>query len=699
MIDLDQFRQTFFEECDDYLATLEAQLMEFQAGEATTEGIEEAFRAIHSIKGGAGAFGFKRIIAFSHEFESLLDQVRGGQLELSDDIKSAALRAFDVLSDLINGERNGVEPAPGYETGVAGELSAFLIDDASGQPDEPAKPDVAAPAQQAGGLQRYRVLFTPSPTMLQRGNEPILLIRELRLLGNLNVELDDTRLPALGEIEPSKCYLGWSIDLESECSQADIEEIFEFVEGDCEFDISQERIESGSVSSGTQPAAARPSAAGMPENGGQPDDGSMPAVPAKTGPAGPAPTREQTYTSIRVDLERIDRMVNMVGEIVIAQAAILQQVDDPLNQSHPQLVENLQQFLRHTQNLQDSVMAIRAQPVKSIFDRMPRLVRELSKQTGKKVRLITSGEETEIDKTVIERLTDPLTHMMRNAVDHGVETPEQRAAAGKAEEGTLRLNASQRGSHIIIELSDDGKGLDREGIRRKAVERGLIAADAQLSEQETDNLIFKPGFSTADSVSSISGRGVGMDVVNENIRKLGGRAAIRSVEGAGSTVTLILPLTLAVMDGMVVRIGPTSFIVPLTSIIESLAIGKTDTAFLPQHGEVLRFREHYVKVYDLHKLFGFARQANASGSLLMVMETDDGQLIGLRVDEIIGQQQVVVKTLENNFNNTPCVSGGSIMGNGAVALILDVSGLRDLEAARRDEDDDPDPQASHDEAA
>jgi two-component system chemotaxis sensor kinase CheA len=335
-------------------------------------------------------------------------------------------------------------------------------------------------------------------------------------------------------------------------------------------------------------------------------------------------------------------------------------------------------------------MAIRAQPVKSIFDRIPRLVRELAQQTGKKVRLITTGEETEIDKTVIEKLTDPLTHMIRNAVDHGVETPDQRIAAGKREEGTLRLNASQRGSHIVIELHDDGKGLNREGIRRKAIDRGLITADAQLSEQEIDNLIFKPGFSTVEAVSSISGRGVGMDVVNENIRKLGGRVIIRSTEGEGSTITLILPLTLAVMDGMVVRIGPTSFIIPLTSIIESLALRDRDTAFLPELGEVLRFRDQYLKIYDLHKLFGFKTLEANQLHLLMVIETDDGELIGLRVDEIVGQQQVVVKNLEDNIASTQCVAGGSIMGDGRVALILDISGLRDLEVARRSEGDDPD---------
>jgi len=691
MVDFDQFRQTFFEECDDCLGALETQLMEFQAGNATQEGVEEAFRAIHSIKGGAGAFGFQRIIAFSHEFEALLDQLREGRLDLGEEVTAAALRGFDVLTDLIAGERDGVEPDENFELNAMEELKRFLAPASSaGDSKQPELPEPAAalsaessePETEAGP-RRYRILFRPSETMLQRGNEPILLIRELKRLGELKVDVDASALPSLDAIEPTTSYLGWSLELISEASRADVAEIFEFVEGDCDLDI----FDAG----GTQPAAAKPAAdaAAQPETTAAPAE-TITAQPIKPTSSDAEKARDNSaYSSIRVDLERIDRMVNMVGEIVIAQAAILQQVDDPLNESHPELVENLQQFLRHTQNLQDSVMAIRAQPVKSIFDRMPRLVRELAQQTGKKVRLITSGEDTEIDKTVIERLTDPLTHMIRNAVDHGVETPEHRKAMGKPEEGTLRLVASQRGSHIVIELHDDGKGLNREGIRRKAIERGLITPDAQLSEQEIDNLIFKPGFSTVESVSSISGRGVGMDVVNENIRKLGGRVVIRSAEGEGSTITLILPLTLAVMDGMVVRIGPTSFIIPLTSIIESLALKGNDTTFLPEMGEVLRFRERYLKIYDLHSLFGFESLQDNVLELLMVIETDDGQLVGLRVDEIVGQQQVVVKNLEENVVDTQCIAGGSIMGDGQVALILDISGLRDLEDARRSEGDDP----------
>ena len=677
MVNFDQFRETFFEECDDCLAALEVQLMDFQAGRISDEGIEEAFRAIHSIKGGAGAFGFARIIAFSHEFETVLDRVRNQQISLNDELNATLLRAFDILTDLIADERSGEVSAQGLELAVLDELkqiagSTVSGDDGSGETSE----SDAASSEPAdtGGVRLYRIVFRPSPTMMQRGNEPLLLIRELGSLGTLHVETDLSALPALDDIDPMTSYLGWTLHLQADCGQEEVEEIFEFVEGDCELDIR--RLDDSD-------AAAVEPVADAPEPGEKPEDRSTDQATKTRAGTG-------SFSSIRVDLERIDRMVNMVGEIVIAQAAILQQVDEPLNQSHPQLVESLQQFMRHTQNLRDSVMAIRAQPVKSIFDRMPRLVRELTQQTGKKVRLETVGEETEIDKTVIEKLSDPLTHMIRNAVDHGIEMPERRMAAGKTETGLLRLSAQQRGSHIVIDLSDDGRGLDREAIRAKAVERGLISADQQLGEQETDNLIFKPGFSTVEAVSDLSGRGVGMDVVNENIRKLGGRAAIRSQDGAGTTVTLILPLTLAVMEGMVVRIGPTCFIIPLTSIIESMALHDRTTSVLPNHGEVIQFRSEYLKVYDLRNLFGFGDRDEHQMPLLMVIETESGEAVGLRVDEIIGQQQVVVKKLEDDVSASVCVAGGSIMGNGEVALILDVTGLRELEAARWKGPDGPD---------
>ena len=672
MVEMDQFRQTFFEECDDCLAALEIQLMAFQAGRTDDDGIEEAFRAIHSVKGGAGAFGFTRIIAVSHEFETVLDRVRAREISLDPVLNAALLRAFDVLTDLIADERAGVESVEGQEATILAELMQFAGEDrAKRSGPEPEADDRPAPnrANEAPGSVEprcYRIDFRPSRTMLERGNEPLLLFRELKTLGKLCVEADLSDLPSLADMDPIASYLGWTLHLETDSNREDIDEIFEFVEGDCVLEICDVEPESDRTDEAGSNALNANTVVGEP------------AKLQKTG----ARRSSVGYSSVRVDLERIDRMVDMVGEIVIAQAAILQQVDETLNETHPQLVESLQQFVRHTQNLQDGVMAIRAQPVKSIFDRMPRLVRELSQRTGKPVHLEIAGEDTEIDKTVVEKLADPLNHMIRNAIDHGIEAPEKRLAVGKSETGALHLSARQRGNQIVIELTDDGRGLDRRKIKKRALERGLISPDADLNEQETDNLIFIPGFSTADTVSDLSGRGVGMDVVNENIRRLGGRVAIRSEEGRGSKITLILPLTLAVMDGMVVRIGPTRFVVPLTSIIESLALDEKAIAHLPGHGDVLRFRNGYLRVYDLRKLFGFATCVEGRTPLLMVVETDHGEAIGLRVDEIIGQQQVVVKKIDDSVSASACVAGGSIMGNGEVALILDTGGLYALEAAR-----------------
>ena len=670
MVDMNQFRQTFFDECYDCLAALEVQLVEFQVGRAADESVEDAFRAIHSIKGGAGAFGFSRIIAVAHAFETVLDRIRNREIDLTPVLNAALLRAFDVLTDLVVDERAGLESTIDQEAAVLEELARFAdgdrtdISGSTPETDPPSRSGTEGDAPETTGPRCYRIEFRPSPTMLERGNEPLLLFRELKTLGALRVEADLSGLPSLADMDPMESCLGWTLHLETDSDREAVDEIFEFVEGDCALEIRD--VEPAGGGTDVQTPMTRPKAT-IDE----------PSRPQKTDTQRPS----ADYSSVRVDLERVDRMVNMVGEIVIAQAAIMQQVDDALNESHPQLVESLQQFMRHTQNLQDSVMAIRAQPVKLIFGRMPRLVRELSRQTGKAVRLEITGEETEIDKTVIEKLADPLNHMIRNAIDHGIEMPEKRLAAGKPETGELRLSAQQRGSQIIIELTDDGRGLDRQAIRRKALERGLISPDADLSEQDIDNLIFRPGFSTVDTVSDISGRGVGMDVVHDNIRKLGGRVAIRSEDGKGSKITLVLPLTLAVMDGMVVRIGPTIFIVPLTSIIESLALDERAIAHLPGHGEVLRFRNAYLKVFDLRKLFGFATMEDRT-PLLMVVETDHGEAIGLRVDEIIGQQQVVVKKIEDGVSASACVAGGSIMGNGEGALILDAGGLNSLEAAR-----------------
>lgn len=656
MDDLELFKKTFFQECADLLASLEEQLSALQSGDRDPELVHESFRAIHSIKGGAGAFGFKRLIAYVHIMETAFDLIRSDKLGLTDELIGSAVRASDVLADLVQSAETGEELPENFETAAANDLSqAAGLDGDIGLGDAQSEAlSGAAVLAPRGAMRLYTIEFRPKYDMLRRANEPILIVRQLKELGNVKSIVDSSALPPLDAVDPTDAYLAWTFEVETDAGLDAVQEVFEFVEDDCHLAITSKEIAPAVV--GTE-------------------------QPVTNGGETPAP-RAVSTASIRVELERVDRLVNLVGEIAIGQAMVSQQIDDELVKTHPRLVQELTALLAHTHNLQESVMAIRAQPVKSIFVRMPRIVRELSEQTGKAVRIEMAGENTEIDKTVIEQLLDPLTHMIRNAVDHGIEAPQDRIAAGKPEEGVIRLRAEQRGSRIVVEITDDGRGIDRERVRRKAIENNLIDADAHLSDEEIDNLIFLPGFSTAETISDISGRGVGMDVVNKNIRKLGGRVSVRSVPGRGSSVLLTLPLTLAVLDGMVVRSGDETFVIPLTNIIESLLLRDDLVNDIPGSGKVLKFRNEYLALIDLKQTFNIPHQADTTSQLAIVAEVEDGSLVGLVVDEIQGQQQVVIKSLEENFDVIPGIAGATILGDGEVALILDATAVRELNGRR-----------------
>jgi len=679
MLELDQFRHVYFQECEELLGSLEIQLMALQEGAEADDVIQEAFRAIHSIKGGAGALQFRRIGAFAHNFEALFDKIRSGKTALNPDLLILSLTAFDMLADLIAAEQCGSEIKPGSEDHISEALK-----EATGNQGERAGEDRAAAGMAASGKSKpvapvlYRIAFRPSPDSLKRGNEPLYLIRALKALGPLTVTADQDGLPPLDEIDPQAVYLAWNFELETVAGPDAVSEIFEFVEDDSDLSITTpngaEIFDDGQ--SGVSDEA--------PDDGESPENGQAGETKAKLQGAvksleNPNPDTKETSgrhfgaTSVRVDLDRVDRLVNMVGELVIAYSTVLQHVDDRLRLTHPQLAHELTQFLQHTQSLQDSVMAIRAQPVRTIFARMPRLVRDLAEQTGKRVRLKTKGESTEIDKTVIEKLSDPLVHMIRNAIDHGIEPLEERQALGKPPEGTVTLSAEQVGGRIVIRVSDDGHGIDRERVRQVAVEKNLIAPDTNLSDEEIENLIFLPGFSTAQALSDISGRGVGMDIVYQNIQKLGGRVSIRSEPGRGSTVTLTLPLTLAVMEGMIVRSGDYVYVIPLANIIQSLSPRPEEIGTLPDAGMVLRFRDEYVKLVDLNDAFGTDCGAANDNQLIIVVEADAGRAIGIVVEEILGQEQVVIKSLDENFSHIRGIAGATIMGDGKVALILDVT--------------------------
>lgn len=654
---LAQFRKTYFEECAELLESLQANLEQLSAGEGDGETLHAVFRAVHSIKGGAGAFGFTALISFSHVFESLLDALREERLATTPDLTQLLMRASDKLSDIVNAARNDKQIDETFGADLI-EAMQKVLGEASDA--TPARPAADMPEHEpAAGERNYLIRFAPHTEMLLKANEPLLLFKQLRKLGELDVEIDVSHVVPLAQLDPEAAYFRWSLKLRTDAPREAVHEVFEFVEDDCSLsievagDTTVEQVQGATVQRAAAPSASSEASAAQ---------------------------QVTASRSIRVDVDRVDRLVNLVGELVITQAMLTEQGLGLPAETYPTLIQGIEALAQSARELQESVMAIRAQPVKSVFARMPRVVRDLAATLGKEVRIVTSGEMTEIDKTVIEQLNDPLTHMIRNALDHGVEKPDDRVAAGKPRQGTIHLSAAQRSGRIVIEVSDDGRGINREKVLAKAREKGLVPEETSLSDEEIDNLIFEPAFSTADVVSNVSGRGVGMDVVKKNVQALGGRIAVKSALGMGSTFTLSLPLTLAVADGMVASVGGETFILPLTAIVESLRPQPADIHPVVGRGDVMALRGEYLPLLYLHNRFSIERAVTdpCQGIVIVVQEETAGR-VGVVVDELLGQQQVVVKSLEANYEPVEGVSGATILGNGRVALILDVARLCETE--------------------
>jgi two-component system chemotaxis sensor kinase CheA len=549
----------------------------------------------------------------------------------------------------------------------------------------PTRPSRAPDEAGATAPRRYVIRFVPRAEMFQRANEPLLIIRELKRLGDVKIEADLTRLPDIAAIEPEQAYLSWRFELTTEAKRAAVDEVFEFVVDDCQLTIDVDADVDAAAA-----AAVRVAAHALPHDSSVPQADKKESKEQKlAGPNGSGADRAGAVQSIRVDVDKVDRVVNLVGELVINQSMLMQFGRDLPIDVAPALINGIETLSQNLRELQESVMAMRAQPVKSVFMRMPRLVRELAAQLGKDAQLLITGEGTEIDKTVIEQLADPLTHLLRNALDHGIESPEERRARGKPARGTIHLGAEHRSGRIVIEISDDGRGIDRDKVLAKAQSRKLVAPGATLTDDEIDNLIFLPGFSTADNVSNVSGRGVGMDVVKRNVQALGGRVTVESRAGAGSRFVLSLPLTLAVLDGMVVAVGGETYIVPLTNIVESLRPKPQDIRPVMGRGDVLAIRGEYVPLNYLHRTFAVPDAVtDPSLGIVVIVEGDAGKRIGLVVDDLLGQQQVVVKSIETNYDSIDGIGGATILGSGRVALILDISRLRDTSsqaAPRRSE--------------
>ncbi|WP_295184603.1 chemotaxis protein CheA [uncultured Brevundimonas sp.] len=725
-------KATFFQECDELLADLEAKLMLLEQGQTDLETINAVFRAVHSVKGGAGAFGLEALVRFAHVFETLMDELRAGRKPCDAITIKTLLRASDVLADHIQAAQGLIPPVDEARSAAlvaemqvlthGGEAPVEIEedeDDFGFTPmafdmalDEPAPlpiTDLGADAPSVG----WRIVFKPMGRMYVNANETSLLLRELGRLGPVTVVVDDSETPTLDALSIEDGCLTWTIDLAAAVDEAAVREVFDFVESDCDLTITplgagavteigafddepaavlpaSDDLDIAALLAKASGAAAEPAAEVVPFAPLEPEPAPAPiaAAPAVE-PAAPAFAASVAATpapasapvapapvTIRVDLDRVDRLINVVGELVIQQAMLSQRVLESGLARSSGIALGLEDLELLTREIQDSVMAIRAQPVKSVFQRMPRLVREVADMVSKQVRLVTAGEDTEVDKTVVERLAEPITHMLRNAIDHGLETPEERVAAGKPAEGTVRLAALHRSGRIVIEISDDGRGINRERVKKIAVDKGLIAADAPLTDEQIDNLIFAPGFSTAAVVSDISGRGVGMDVVKRSIQALGGRISISSVPGKGSTFTLSLPLTLAVLDGMVVAAAEQTLIAPLPAIVESLTPQAVDLHFVGGVDPVIRFRDRFLPLIDVALIMGFSEQPmNPTEGVAVVVETEGGQQAALLFDAIQGQRQVVIKSLETNYQQVEGVAAATILGDGRVALILDVDVL------------------------
>jgi two-component system, chemotaxis family, sensor kinase CheA len=680
-IDLTQFHDAFYEESFEAIGQMEEALLRLDVGTPDLELINTIFRVAHSIKGGAATFGFGQITSFTHTLETLLDELRGQRMKVTTALSDLLLRSVDVMREMLRAQQ-GKQPVDAQRVAdLQFDLELTVVQKGTAPVAAAVPVPVPRPLATAGTPRGtlYQISFRPFLHLLARGNDPLRMFRELRALGDLQVTADLSALPALEELDPENCYLSWMLRLRTEAPRESIVEVFDWAEGDCALDVTAPEFEPDASTAASAPVAPATAVAQVTAGAGTPERPAAAAHPEDTdtrpAKAGEA-AKSGDASSIRVSTDKIDDLMNSVGELVITQSMLGQfgaQLDGAVGE---RLRAGLAQLERNVRELQESVMRVRMVPISFVFSRFPRMVRDLSQRLGKQVELKMTGGDTELDKTVLEKIGDPLVHLVRNSIDHGIESQDQRLASGKDPRGTVHLHAYHRGSSITVEVSDDGGGLKRERIVAKALERGLIDAGAQLSDEEVGNLIFLAGFSTHDQATDISGRGVGMDVVKRNVDELGGGIEVHWEAGKGSRFTITLPLTLAIVDGQTVAVGDESYIVPLTAIVESLQMHTASVNHVVGHGEVLSFRGEYLPVVRLQKVFQARceRRREPADGLIMVVE-GDGRRIGLCVDELLGQQQVVVKTLEANYGHVDGIAGATILGDGSVALILDIAGL------------------------
>ncbi|SPF81940.1 chemotaxis protein CheA [Pseudoprimorskyibacter insulae] len=653
-------RDTFFQECEDLLAALVDGLAELESSGQDSEIVNAVFRAVHSIKGGAGAFGLDDVVSFAHAFETVLDRVREGDLAVDGKLLRVFHKSSDQLTDLVEAARDETAIETTARDSVLKDLETYLGDQVEEEEfsfdaltlDVP--PALEIPAEDSASRGVYEILFRPHAALFSNGHEPSLVFECLSQMGDLTVELQDISIPDFELLDDSGLQLAWRLELTTFDSETVLHDAFEFVEGLCDLEIRPL----------TRPTDPLPTIASEVPTPQPTPSSDKPQTKSEKEPKAPKAT-------LRVDLDRVDRLINTVGELIINQAMIAQRIEELDLPGTSQVLNELEDYKLLARDIQEGVMAIRAQPVKPLFQRMSRIVREAGEATGKPAKLLTTGEGTEVDKTVIERLADPLTHMIRNAVDHGLEKTDTRIAAGKPEEGTIRLTAAHRSGNVILEVSDDGGGLNREKILQTALDKGLVAPDVELTEPEIDNLLFLPGFSTAKEVSNLSGRGVGMDVVRNAVAALGGRISITSDPGQGTTFTIVLPLTLAVMDGFVISVADQTMVVPISSIIETIHPIRRNIHTIGQNGRLLALRNRYVPIVDVAENLGLKSLNRLDDQIFLLVSSVSHGTCALAVDAIHDQRQVVVKSLKTSCGSITGISAATILGNGKIALILD----------------------------
>lgn len=662
-IDIQQFQPVFIEECREGLDAMEAELLTLRPGNADKEAINTIFRVAHSIKGGAGTFGFSALTEFTHVAETLLDDIRGDKLALLEGHISLLLQSGDCLRAWVDLIEQGITDAPSSAEALKLKFEQYLThSEASG--DIHITADTSSVSENSG----WSIHFIPGIDILKQGNEPRLIFSELDDMGDLSVQPNFVKIPDFASLDPHNLYIDWQLSLLGKIDQTLINEAFEWVEDESEITVTALAQVAHEIDT-----AVSNSVNVIMEK--ETENNLLPSVQEPSNTAQTKVAKANDSGSIRVSIDKVDSLINMVGELVITQAMLGEIGNNFTVDKLGEFKKGLMQLSQHTREMQDSVMKIRMLPIQFAFNRIPRMVRDLSAKLDKNVELRVTGEETEVDKIMLEKLSDPIIHLVRNALDHGIETTQERQQTDKPDIAYLDINAFHQGGKIIVEIRDDGRGLNRHKIKQKAIEKGVITATANLTDEQIDELIFAPGFSTVETISDISGRGVGMDVVKRNIESLGGDISVATTPGSGSCFAIRLPLTLSIMDGQLVKVGEQTYILPIMSIIESLQLNQGAVTCLADHTEVFKLRDEFIPIIRLHRILNQNSHVNAiSEGLIVVVETSKGKY-GLFVDDLAAQQQVVIKNLEDNFMKVPCVSGATILGNGTVALILDITDI------------------------